>query len=320
MKHRHPRLYRLWRAALWIFPVVVLALLARAARAIDWPQVRETLADYDIAILLVAGMLTTASYLVYSTYDVAARRYAHHTVSTRRVMLITGIAYAFALNIGALIGGTGARFRMYAREGLGVATISRIVAFSASSNWLGYLLLAGALFASGTITMPARWASAVDSVQMLGIAMIVAALAYLVACHRLHDHVYHVRRHHFRLPSLRLALVQFALSMLNWSLMAAIIFVLLPAPVDYPTVLGACLFAAIATALVHVPAGLGVLEAVFVAAFAQRVPAPQVLAALLAYRAIYYLAPLAVAVVLYLVFETRRSTSDVASQAQSPQS
>ena len=306
MKHRHPRLYRLWRIALWVFPVLVLALLARAARTLDWGQVREALIQYDSVTLLLAGVLTTASYLVYSLYDVAARSYAHHGVHVRRVMLIAVIAYAFALNIGALIGGAGARFRMYARQGLGVATISRIVAFSASSNWLGYLLLAGALFASGSISMPPRWATAANLAQGLGVAMIAVALAYLFACHRLHDHVYHVRRHHFRLPSLRLALVQFALSMVNWSLMATIIFVLLPAPADFPTVLGACLFAAVATALVHVPAGLGVLEAVFVAAFAQRIPAPQVLAALLTYRAVYYLAPLGVAVVLYLVFETGR--------------
>jgi uncharacterized membrane protein YbhN (UPF0104 family) len=307
MKHRYPRLYRFWRVALWVFPIAVLALLARAARAIDWLQVRETLAHYDVLTLLLAGALTASSYLVYATYDVAARRYAHHTVSTRRVMLITVIAYAFGLNIGALVGGAGSRFRMYSREGLGVATISRIVAFSASSNWLGYLLLAGVLFASGIVTMPPRWASLADTLQVLGIAMIGVALVYLFACHRLHDHIFHLRRHHFRLPPLPLALAQFGLSMLNWSLMAAIIFVLLPAPVDYPTVLGACLFAAIATALVHVPAGLGVLEAVFVAAFGHRIAPAQVLAALLAYRAFYYLAPLAVAAVLYLLFEARGS-------------
>lgn len=304
MKHRHPRLYRLWRIALWVFPIAVLALLARAARAIEWSQVGEAIANYDVVSLLMAVALTGASYLVYSSYDVAARHYAHHTLPTRRVMLITAIAYAFALNIGALIGGAGLRFRMYSREGLGVATISRIVAFSTSSNWLGYLLLAGVLFASGIIAMPPRWASVADTLQMFGIAMVAAALAYLFLCHRLHDRIFHVRRHHFRLPTLPLALIQFALAMLNWSLMAAIIFVLLPAGADYPTVLGTCLFAAVATALVHVPAGIGVIEAVFVAAFGHRIPPAQVLAALLAYRAIYYLVPLAIALVLYALFET----------------
>jgi glycosyltransferase 2 family protein len=130
-------------------------------------------------------------------------------------------------------------------------------------------------------------------------------MVYVFACHRLHGRIFHVRGHHFRLPSVPLALVQFALAMVNWSLMAAIIFVLLPAQADYPTVLGASLFTAVAASLLHVPGGLGVLEAVFVATFAQRIDATQVLAALLGYRALYYLAPLVLAFIAYLLLETR---------------
>jgi uncharacterized membrane protein YbhN (UPF0104 family) len=48
-----------------------------------------------------------------------------------------------------------------------------------------------------------------------------------------------------------------------------------------------------------------VLEAVFVMLLAHQLPRHEVLAAVLAYRVIYYLAPLALGVVLYLVAETR---------------
>jgi len=308
MKPRHPVLRRLWRITLWVFPLAVLALLAKAARTIDWPQVMATIAGYDVATLVAAVLMTSASYLVYSGYDLAARRYAHHKLSRQRVMLIAATAYAFALNIGALIGGTGLRFRMYSHAGLGVAAISRVIVFSTSTNWLGYLLLAGALFASGSVVPPPRFASGSSGLQIAGVVMLGAALLYLFACHRLHGRLFHVRGHHFRLPSVPLALVQFALATVNWSLMAGIIFVLLPAPADYPTVLGACLLAAVATALAHVPAGLGVLEAVFVAAFAQRIAPTQVLAALLAYRAVYFLAPLLLAVIAYLLLESRGKT------------
>ena len=305
MKTRHPLLHRLWRIAFWLFPVAVLALLARAARAVDWVQVGQAITSYSAATLVIAALLTVASYVVYCGYDLAARRYAGHDLSTRRVMLITAIAYALALNIGALIGGTGFRFRMYSRAGLGMVTISRVVAFSASTNWLGYLLLAGVLFASGTVEVPARFAKAAGWLPWLGAAMVVASIVYVFACHRLHGRIFHVRGHHFRLPSVPLALTQFALAMVNWSLMAAIIFVLLPAQADYPTVLGASLFTAVAASLLHVPGGLGVLEAVFVATFAQRIDATQVLAALLGYRALYYLAPLVLAFIAYLLLETR---------------
>lgn len=308
MKPRHPLLHRLWRIAFWVFPLVVLVLLARAARAIDWAQVGEALTGYGAATLLIAALLTAASYLVYCGYDLAARRYAHHHLSTGRVMLIAAIAYSLALNIGALIGGTGFRFRMYSRAGLGLAAISRIAVFSASTNWLGYLVLAGALFASGTVEPPPRFTAAAGALQWLGAAMLAVSLVYLFACHRLHGRIFHVRGHHFRLPSVPLALAQFGLAALNWSLMAAIIFVLLP-QADYPTVLGASLFTAVASSLLHVPGGLGVLEAIFIATFEHRIGATQVLAALLAYRMLYYVAPLLLAFVAYLLLETRPAPS-----------
>ena len=52
----------------------------QAARAIDWQQVVAAIAGYDVATLVIAAALTLLSYLVYSGYDLAARRYAHHRV------------------------------------------------------------------------------------------------------------------------------------------------------------------------------------------------------------------------------------------------
>ena len=60
------------------------------------------------------------------------------------------------------------------------------------------------------------------------------------------------------------------------------------------------LVAAVAGVIAHVPAGLGVLEAVFIALLSHRVPQAELLAALLAYRALYYLVPLALAFGLFL--------------------
>jgi uncharacterized membrane protein YbhN (UPF0104 family) len=53
----------------------------------------------------------------------------------------------------------------------------------------------------------------------------------------------------------------------------------------------------------HVPAGLGVIEAVFMACLGGTLPAPTVLAALLSYRAVYYLVPLALAAIGYALAE-----------------
>ena len=79
---------------------------------------------------------------------------------------------------------------------------------------------------------------------------------------------------------------------------------LLQQRIDYPTVLGVLLLAAVAAAVTHIPAGLGALEAIFLAMLGERVAQPELLAALLAYRAIYYLGPLLLAAIAYLAFES----------------
>ena len=297
---------RVRRFAFYAFLVLVAFLLLRYARSVDWTAVGATLAGYGPGTLAVAVAITLASYLLYSGYDLAARRYAHHHLPTPRVMGIAMVAYAFSLNVGALFGGAGFRYRLYSHAGLGLGTISRIVAFSIGTNWMGYLLLGGALFVSGRVLPPPDWPVTGERLPWLGAAMLAAVLVYLIACRLTHGRVLHVRGHHFRLPSVPLALLQLALAATNWALMGALLFVLMPQGVAYTAVLGALLIAAVASAIAHIPAGIGVLEAVFIALLGHEVPQPQMLAALLAYRACYYLGPLLVAIAGYALLESRR--------------
>ena len=85
--------------------------------------------------------------------------------------------------------------------------------------------------------------------------------------------------------------------------MGGVIFVLLGAKVAYPTVLGVLLLAGVAGVITHIPAGLGVLEAVFLAFLGAQLPQATLLGAMLAYRALYYLMPLAVAIAVYFMLE-----------------
>jgi uncharacterized membrane protein YbhN (UPF0104 family) len=91
--------------------------------------------------------------------------------------------------------------------------------------------------------------------------------------------------------------------------MGGILFMLLPGAVPYPTVVGVLLVAAAAGALAHIPAGLGVLEAVFVTLLSGYASKNDVLAALVVYRLVYYLVPLALAALAYVAAEAlTRST------------
>lgn len=306
MKPQHPALRRVARIASLLFLGVVVVLLVHAARAVDWAQVRVAIAGYGRGRLALAGLITAASYALYCGYDVAARRYAGHDLRRRHILPIVFVSYALSMNIGAILGGAGFRLRLYTRSGLSLALISRIIFFSTVTNWTGYLLLAGVLFARRTLALPPGWRLGVDGLQVLGVAMLCVLAAYLAACRLSHGRIFHLRGHHFRLPSLPLALLQVAMATGNWMLMAAIVYVLLPGTVGYPEVLAVLLLGAVAASAVHMPAGIGVLEAVFVALLDGRLPRAEILAAVLTYRAFYYLLPLAVALLVYALLETRR--------------
>src|SRR5690606_3371699 len=221
------RLQRFARVGSWLFLALVGWLLVRYARGVDWAAVAEALRGYGPAHLALALALSLLSYATYACYDLAARRYAGHALDTRRVLPIAATCYAFALGLGALIGGAGLRLRMYARAGLPVSCIVRVVAFSVATNWVGYVALAGVLFATGTVATPVAWGLGGGLLRGLGVAMLLLAIAYLAACVRWRGRTFHFRGHHFRLPSPGLALVQMALAAGNWSLMGTLVWVLL---------------------------------------------------------------------------------------------
>ncbi|HEX2013489.1 MAG TPA: lysylphosphatidylglycerol synthase domain-containing protein [Roseateles sp.] len=287
------------------FMLAVLALLAWAARKVAWGEVWTALRDLPPAVLAGAALLAALSHLIYSSYDLIGRACTGHRVPRPRVMRITFISYAFNLNLGALVGAFALRLRLYAREGLEQAQIAQVLGLSLATNWLGYGLLAGGLLLLRPVTPPAGWALGSSLLQGLGALLWLLVGGYLVLCGWARRRSFSLGGHQFGLPDLPMALLQLALSCLNWLTIAAVIFVLLQGSAPYAQVLAVLLAAAVAGVLTHVPAGLGVLEAVFLALLGAQLPQAGLLAALLAYRAFYYLAPLMLASLLYFLLEAQ---------------
>jgi uncharacterized membrane protein YbhN (UPF0104 family) len=284
---------------------VVAVLLARYARSVDWPAVGSALVAYRPDRLAAAAALGALSYLLYCGYDLAARTYTGHELSTGRVLAIAFVSYAFNLNLGALVGGGGLRYRLYTRSGIRGGIIAHVIAFSIVTNWLGYLLLAGGVFVLGLLVLPDDFSIGSTSPRILGALMLATAGGYLLACAFVRSRTLKLRGREFTLPSLSLAVLQLVLSTANWLTIAAILFILLGQRIDYPLLLGVVLLGAVAAAMTHIPAGLGALEAVFIVLLGSRIAQADLLAALLAYRALYYLAPLLLAIVVYIAFESR---------------
>ncbi|MCY1228617.1 Inner membrane protein YbhN [compost metagenome] len=308
----------LWhRCRRWALPVlglVVLGLLLSHAHKVDWVGAWEVLQRYPAMLLLGVLGVATLSHALYGCFDLIGRRHTRHRLPRWRSWAIAVVSYAFNLNLGSLVGGIALRARLYARAGLDEATVAQIVGISLATNWLGYGLLAGSLFAAGAITPPREAHMGVDAFRALGIGMVLLAVAYVVACFFLHGRHWQVKGRRLELPSAQLALVQLALSAANWAVMGCAMYLLLGQKVPYATVLGVLLAASIVGVVTPIPAGLGVIEAVYLALLSGTVRQGTLMGAVLAYRALYYLLPLAGGIVLYLLLERYAARHPVAGE------
>ena len=306
MSHSHPRWRLAKRILTWLFFIAVVVLLVVYARKVDWNDVWNVIRHYNRTALLSAVALVIVSYLLYGCYDLLGRAYCGHKLAKRQVMLVSFICYAFNLTLSTWVGGIGMRYRLYSRLGLPGATITRIFSLSITTNWLGYILLGGVIFSIGVVELPAHWYISDTTLRVIGACLLLFIAVYLWACAFARRRHLTIKGQKLVLPSWRFALVQMAISSANWMAMGAIIWLLLGQQVNYFFVLGVLLVSSIAGVIVHIPAGIGVLEAVFLALLAgEHASQGTIIAALLAYRVLYFFAPLALATVCYLLLESR---------------
>lgn len=305
-----------WPAAqrvFWTLCLLITAvLLVETGRHWDWSSALAALRGLPMTALLAGMAFAVVGHVLYASYDVlgrepdAALAGAGAAVPSRWVFAVGFVSFAFKLNLGTLLGGVALRYRLYSRLGMTVDEITRILASSVLTNWLGYAGLTGLLLLWRPPELPPGWALGGAVLHVLGAGLLLVAIAYIAACFWAEGHQWRWRRHVVTLPSARMALAQLALSALHWALTAAVCWALLERQVDFASVLNALLVSAVAGLITHVPGGLGVLETIFLALLQHRAGQADLLAAMLGYRVIYYVLPLALATLLFFVIDRRR--------------
>jgi len=321
-----------WRNVLWtLFLLFTAGLIVHLAGSLDWTGAFAALRALPLGTLVAALACAAAGHAVYASYEMLGRPFrparARHpprhpprpppapataqagAVPARWMLAVGFVSFAFKLNLGTVVGGVALRYRLYGRLGLAFEETTRILAASVLTNWIGYVALAGALLLAQPALLPAGWGPGQGAMRAIGAGLLLTAVAYALACWRAEGREWHWRNHAVKLPSLRVALLQFGLSTLHWLLTAAVCWVLLQHQVDFASVLNALLVSAVAGLITHVPGGVGVIEAVFIGLLQSRVGQADLLAALLGFRAVYYLLPLMLAVALFFVVDRRRSPS-----------
>ncbi len=284
---------------------LALGILHRELAQVHLGDVLEHLNAIPGRRAALALALTVLGYLALTGYDWLAFRYIQNDLAYGRIALSSFLAYVFSHNVGlSFFGGSAVRYRILTGFGVKPAEIARVIAFNLLTFWLGFLALGGAVLAVDPISMPAALRGLLDSSRPVGAALLLALVAY-VSWSALRSAPIRVRGFEIALPRPGLTAAQILLSSGDWALAAGVLYALLPpAPgLSFAAFLGIYLLAVVAGLVSHVPAGLGVFETAVVLLLSPYLSGDAVLGSVVAYRIVYYLVPLAAAVVLFTGYE-----------------
>ncbi len=281
----------LFGTALWV--------LHNELRQVHYHHILAQLQAIPTSHILAALGLTVLSYLVMAGYDRLAISYIRHPLDTGKVVLASFISYAFSNTIGlSLLTSVSIRYRLYSAWGLSAEEIARLVAFTVLTFWLGIVTIAGVVFVAEPMAIPVLGKIAIHTVRPVGLVFAALVVLYILAVSfRKEPLVF--RNWELRLPSVRLAWAQLFVGSIDWTLAGWVLFVLLPEQSGFSffQFLGIFLLAQMAALISHVPGGLGVFESMILLS-APDIPADALISAMLVYRGIYYLLPLAIATLL----------------------
>ena len=246
------------------------------------------------------------AYVALAGYDWLALSHLDKArgISWLYITLTSFTTYALSHNIGASVFSGGmVRYRAYSAKGLSAQEVAVLVAFCSITFAFGMILLGGIVFTfepeliTNLLNVPA-WTA-----RMIGIGCLAVIALYMIGSW-LHLPPVNIRGFHLEYPRLPIAMRQMIIAPLEIIGAAGIIYFALPEAGNpgFFVVLGVFVAVFSAALLSQAPGGLGVMELLFVKAL-PNIPKLEVLAAIIVFRILYLLIPLAISAVIVFMFE-----------------
>ena len=284
-----------------------LWVIAQELQGFEYAEVSAYLLDLPVSYVLLAVGLTALTFVVLAGYDALALRYVNVELATRRIAFSAFVGYAVSQAVGnPILTGGSVRYRLYSVWGLSPRDMAKAILFAGASFWLGFFALGGGVFMVAPIGLSEAFDLSISPVVLGSICLLPVAtyVGFVV----LRDEPLTQWGWTLRIPPLWMLPIQVALAMGDLLLASSVVFVLLPPEIgiSLPYLVAVYLTALLAGLVSHVPGGLGVFESIMLLLLGPEVPPPVVLGALLAYRGIFHLLPLTIAMIAFGAFEVRR--------------
>jgi glycosyltransferase 2 family protein len=275
-------------------------VLYHMLRNIDTFEVIEAIKGTEPRSIALAALFVAAGYFTLTFYDLfAVRAIGRSDIPYRINALAAFTSYSIGHNVGASVFTGGAvRYRIYSAWGLNAIDVAKICFLAGLTFWLGNAAVLGI-----GIAYHPEAASWVDQLppwlnRTIAIAIIVGLVAYVIW-------VWKQPRSVGRgpwtvvLPGGPLTLLQVAIGIVDLGFCALAMYTLVPDEPNLGFVVVAVIFVS-ATLLgfaSHSPGGLGVFDAAMLVGLWQ-MDKEDLLAGMLLFRVLYYIAPFVISVIL----------------------
>lgn len=295
-------------------------LLYHELQGLSLDELWESLVAISGASWLLCGLATVAAYAALAGYDHLALRHLGRRISWTYKTVTSFTTYALSHNIGASVfSGSIVRYRAYSAKGLSAAEVGVLVAFCSFTFVLGVILLTGLVLIFqpnvaerfiDVLPLEASSLSGLFLLSLVGLYILGSALTFKP-----------LRIGNFSIyyPQLSIAAWQLLIGPMEIVAAGAIVYFALPEAGNpgFFTVMGIFLIAFSLALLSHAPGGLGVLEIAFITGLPE-MDSADILAALLVFRLLYLLLPLAAALFVVLGFERQQLQHDARSVPLDP--
>lgn len=286
--------------SLALFVVAVLAI-RRILEEISYAHLLDAVAALSAKQITVAALFTLASYVVLTGYDWSALRYLRRRVPYRTIALATFCGCAISNAVGFnILSGASVRYRIYVPAGLNSLDVAGITVFGMAAFSVGVSLVTAVAVVvypemmAGLIAVSPTW------LRIIGILAMIPLIG-LVVLSFLRRAPVRIGWWHVRLPTGRIAVAQLLVTLVDIVFAGGCLYVLIDEPaVPFLGFLAVYVVGVQAGMISHVPGGLGIFESLVLLSFRHQIPIATLAAALLMYRAIYYLAPLILAATVLL--------------------
>ncbi|SEI89475.1 phosphatidylglycerol lysyltransferase [Paraburkholderia tropica] len=296
---------------------LLLVVFQHLSRSVDYRSVIRQLWQLSAFQWIGALGATALSFVALVGRDAIGLRYLGMKVPRGPLWVgaIAGSALGNVTGFGALTGGA-VRCRVYGGSGVTPAQIGRMTVFTSVTLALALALMAALGMVCAAPTLSGLLHLSPDALRGIGGAVLALGAAMIAACPATAREINPLKRDwaRFSVPARRDLVAQLLLAALDVVGAGLALWSVMPhAHIDFADFLTVYTAAMLLGLIGHTPGGIGVFEAAMVFALGSSVPGSKVFAALLAYRAIYFGAPLALSAALLAVFEGRALTNPLST-------